>query len=149
MPQPFVIPIGPLFSFLDRWFRAARERLTRDSRNPYIRTDEKTFGFSDAASLPSIENDAVALAEKHIAAQEFELAKKVLVKAWQLIPSQDQAAFMRLREGFVKLYAARGETDKAQSIASMPIIILDREVQNIVTHPHEQIGGSGPEGNIE
>ena len=145
MALPFVIPIGPLLSMLGRLFHSARRKLLRDSRNPFIRTDEKTFGFSDAERLATLGNSALAEAELRIAAGDFESAKHELVKAWQQVQPEDHSAFMSLREGFVKLYIARGERDKAERIASLPIIILDREVQRIVTHPHEQIGGSGPQ----
>ena len=144
MAVPCVIPIGPVLSILGAWLRRVRERLSRDHRNPFIKTDIKTFGFTEAHRLPTPENEAVALSQSKTAEKDYEAAKHVLVNAWLLLPSEERSefAFTRLREGFAGLYLAKGDRQRSKRIASMPILLLDSEVQWIVTHPHEQIGGS-------
>jgi hypothetical protein len=151
MALPFVIPIGPVLSFLGAWFARTRERFFRDSRNPYLKSQVKSFGFTEAHRLPSPTNDAVALSAARIAEKDYESAKNVLITAWLLLPLDDtsELEFMRLREGFANLYLARQDRMRAESIASMPTILLDREVQWIVTHPDEQIGGLAITGTDE
>lgn len=139
-----IIPIGPLISALGSWFHQLREKLTRDSRNPYIKTDIKTFGFADMHTLPTPENDAVARSAAKIAEKDYETAKHVLINAWLLIPQEgnNDGAFICLKEGFVNLYLAKGEQARAEHIAALPILLLDREIQWIITHPDQQICGS-------
>jgi hypothetical protein len=144
MALPYVIPIGPLLSLLGAWFGRLREKVNRDSRLPYLKTEPKPFGFSDADKLPAPENEAVLLSMAKIADNDFEAAKHILVNAWLLMPADQESemAFLRLREGFANLYLAKGDRARAETIATMPTMLLDREVQWIVTHPHDQIGGS-------
>lgn len=139
-----MFPIGPILSYLGKWFRENREKLTRDSRNPLIKSDLTTFGFTDKDSLPLPENEAVALAAERISESDFETAKHMLINAWIMTPDgiAGEPAFQRLRQGFVDLYIAKGDTQRAERISQMPTMLLDKEVQWIVTHQDAQIGGS-------
>lgn len=139
-----IIPIGPLISALGSWLQEMRQKLTRDSRNPYIKSDVKTIGFGDANRLPSPENDAVAIASARIDEKEYETAKHILINAWLLTPPgiAGENAKLRLKEGFVRLYQAKDDPPRAEKIAGLPILLLDSEIQWIVTHPDEQIGGT-------
>lgn len=139
-----ILPIGPFFAALARWFNSARESLRRDSRLPDLASPPISFGYSDIHKLPSAEKDAIDLAQSRIDENDFEGAKHTLINAWLLLPQtgNNELAYLRLREGFVKLYQAKGETVRAEKIADLPTLLLDREVQWIVTHPDEQIGGS-------
>ncbi len=121
--------------------RSMKQKLFRDSRNPYIKPDLKTFGFSDIEKLASPENDAIKLAELRIAEGDFEGAKHQLVLAWLLIPAgpANEPAFLRLRDGFVKLYTAKGEEERALRIQAMPTMLLAREVEWIAKHPEQQL----------
>jgi len=143
VPIPCILPIGPLFAAFGTWLKAFRKRLLRDSRSRDIK-DVKIVGFSDLTHLPSPENDAFASAQEKIELNDFESAKKILLDAWISLPPDisSELAYKRLREGFVNLYLARGDNERARKIATLPTILLDRQVQWIVTHPHQQIGGS-------
>jgi hypothetical protein len=137
------LPIGPLFAAFGSWLKSFRKRILRDSRSQDIK-DVKIIGFTDAARLPGPENDAVASAQKKIELNDFESAKKILVDAWINLPQDisSELGYMRLREAFVNLYLARGDHERAHKISTLPTILLDRQVQWIVTHPNQQIGGS-------
>ncbi|MBX9689710.1 MAG: hypothetical protein K2X27_23580 [Candidatus Obscuribacterales bacterium] len=139
-----IIPIGPIISMLSNWLQSAREKLRRDSRLPHLKNEVKVFGFKDALRLPGPANDAVALAELEIARHDFERAKHLLINCWLLCENakSDQLEFLRLREGFVRLYSQKGEDWRAKKIAEMPISLLDREIQWLVQHPDEQVGAS-------
>lgn len=101
----------------------------------------------DMDKLPLPENDALALSEKKLVENDFEAAKHLLINAWLLTPTgiASEPAFLRLKEGFIKLYIAKGDKERADRIARMPTMILDKEVQWIVTHPDAQIAGSSVE----
>ncbi len=142
---PLVLPLGPLVAFLNGILESARKRIGKVHKSPFETPDSKHFGFEEAKNLPLPENEAYQAALKQIAAADFEGAKQTLVDAWQQLPSDESSemAYLRLREGFVKLYAAKGEAGRAAHISTLPSMILGREVQWIVTHPDAQIGGCG------
>lgn len=143
MPVPN-FSLGSLITLLRKWFNPDREKFTRDSRSPFLKSDVTTFGFTDLDKLPSSVTDALSLSEAKIANKDFATAKQVLINTWLATPSgiASEPAFIRLREGFQKLYIAKGDTARADQIAIMSTLILDQEVQWIVTHPGEEIAGA-------
>ena len=140
MILPIMIPIGALLSWLGSCLRSSRDKLRRDSRDPALK-DVPIFGFEDLSKLPLPENDAIALAELRIAERDFEAAKHLLINAWLLTAPgpQNELAFLQLKQGFVRLYIAKGERERADRISAMPPLLLDREVQWIVTHPDQPL----------
>lgn len=140
-----MIPIGTVLSSLSKWVRRMRDRLHRDSRNPYIKTDTKTFGFEDMQRLPLTENDAVAISKIKIAEHDYNAARHVLVNAWltMKVGPENELALLRLKQGFVELYQAKGEADRAAYIDSLPVMLLDGQMQWLADHPDEDLGGAG------
>lgn len=139
-----MIPIGAILSNLSEWVRRMREKRHRDSRNPYIKSDAKTFGFLDFENLPLAENDAVGLAKAKMAENDFSAAKHILVNAWLTTKNspQNELAFLRLKEGFVDLYQTQGQTERAAYIAGMPVMLIEKEMQWIVEHPDADLGAA-------
>lgn len=142
----YILPIGALMSWLGNLLHASREKLRRDSRDPFLK-DLEVFGFGDLSNLPLPENDAFALAELKTREKDYEAAKHLLINAWLMTAPgmASEPAFLRLKEAFVKLYIAKGDQSRAERISLMPTFLLDREVQWIVTHPDQQLASTSLE----
>jgi len=138
-----IIPFGSILSLLSTWVKETREKLLRPGRRyPDAAVEPKIFGFADSNSLPLPENLACREAEEKLSRGDFEGAKLTLVRAWLELQDdrENQTARLRLKDGFLELYKASGDEDRALVISKMPLLVLDNEVQWIVTHPDEQIG---------
>lgn len=139
-----LIPIGALLSFVRAWFLPAAKKTKEPiiDVQPYNPVDLQPFGMVEAGKLPLPEYDAVLAAKSKFSEGDFEGAKHLLINTWLMISMNETAelAQLQLKQGFVDLYQAKGDMERAQRISAMPAYLLDREVQWIVTHPDEQIG---------
>lgn len=138
-----IFPIGPWLSMLGKIIESGKRKLTRDSRHPDLKVEAPSFGFSDKEKLPLPENQAIADLETLLADREFQQAKELLINEWVNTPDYGdrELRLLRLKEGIIKLYIARGQTKRAEQISQMPILMLDQEVKLVVTHPELEIAG--------
>jgi len=139
----FILPIGPWLSLLGKLIESGRRKLTRDSRHPELKSEAPSIGFSQRENLPLPENAIVGDLEKLLQAGEFTQAKELLINAWTNSPNygDKELRLNRLKEGFIKLYIAKGQVKRAERISQMPTLMLDQEVKWIVTHPDLEIAG--------
>ena len=137
------ISLGPIFAMLSSWLKTAREQLLGTARKTYPKERPEIFGFADLEKLPLPENKACKAAKDRADKGDFEGAKQILVNAWLETEKENEPARIVLKEGFRALYESKGELNLAGLIGTLPLIVLENEVQWIVTHPDEQIGASG------
>lgn len=135
-----VIPIGPVIAAIASWFQNLRSKPLRDSRIPDLKSPAPNFGFDKIARLPSPENEALDRAQEAIAEGDFERAKQILISAWLPLPEGSEFAYIRLKEGFVKVYEAKKEKSRAEAVAATPIILMDRDVRWLAEHPEQELG---------